>query len=304
MGAVSIVLPTFDRPAYLRAAVDSVLAQTLTDWELVVADDGSNEETRAYLRSLDDPRVRVLWLPHSGNPSVVRNAAIAAARGDHVAFLDSDDVWKPQKLEKQMAALRQNPDCRWSYTHCDLIDAAGRPLASEWLSAYRVEQGWILESLLRELGAQVAMPTIVAERRLLAEIGGLDERQRWCEDFDLCLRLAMRSPVTALSEPLCSVRSHGEHHSGDRVAEHESRVKLYGKMAALLPEPRLRSLCRRKRAEQSLVLARLRADRGDRGAPWISLAESMRFAWPHPRWWLGALKIAARPLRRTPRASG
>src|SRR6185437_668849 len=89
---VSVILPTFNRLGYLQAAVDSVFNQTMRDWELIVADDGSDSETRAYLQSFaEKPRVRVLWLSHSGNPGAVRNAALQCARGEYVAFLDSDD---------------------------------------------------------------------------------------------------------------------------------------------------------------------------------------------------------------------
>ena len=93
MPAVSIIFPTYDRLRYLRPAIDSVLAQTFTDWELIIADDGSEEETRSYLRSLGDRRMRTLWLPHSGNPARVRNAALRMTTGALVAFLDSDDLW-------------------------------------------------------------------------------------------------------------------------------------------------------------------------------------------------------------------
>ncbi|HYM28419.1 MAG TPA: glycosyltransferase family 2 protein, partial [Steroidobacteraceae bacterium] len=82
-------MPTFDRLQFLPPAIGSVFAQTLTDWELIIADDGSGEDTRAYLRSLTDPRVRVLWMAHSGRPGVMLNAALRAARGEYVAFLDS-----------------------------------------------------------------------------------------------------------------------------------------------------------------------------------------------------------------------
>src|ERR1700675_1890440 len=81
---VSVVLPTFNRLKYLRAAVDSVLAQTFTDWELIVADDGSEGETAAYVAALaNQPRVKVLRLAHTGNPGAVRNAACPAARGEY-----------------------------------------------------------------------------------------------------------------------------------------------------------------------------------------------------------------------------
>src|SRR5882672_10472844 len=105
--AVSIILPTFNRLEFLRPAIDSVFAQTFMDWDLIIADDGSAEPTRAYLRTLvSQPRVKVIWLAHTGNLSAVRNAALRAAQGEYIAFLDSDDLWMPVKLKHQMAALR------------------------------------------------------------------------------------------------------------------------------------------------------------------------------------------------------
>jgi glycosyltransferase involved in cell wall biosynthesis len=112
--SISVILPTFNRMEFLRAAVESVLRQTDPDWELIIADDGSGEETKAYLRSLDDPRVRVLFLAHSGRPSVARNVAIRVARGTYLAFMDSDDIWAPTKLEAQLRAMRTTPSRRWS----------------------------------------------------------------------------------------------------------------------------------------------------------------------------------------------
>src|SRR3954470_20897049 len=107
-GAVSIVVPTFNRLDYLRPALASVFAQTWNDWDLVIADDGSDDDVRAYLHDLEleqRPRVRVLSLPHRGNPAAVRNAALHVATGTYVAFLDSDDLWAPRKLELQLDAL-------------------------------------------------------------------------------------------------------------------------------------------------------------------------------------------------------
>src|SRR5689334_5593430 len=99
MPRVSVVVPVFDRLAPLRETLGSVFAQTLADFELILVDDGSGPETRAWLESIDDPRVRQLRLEHSGNPAAVRNAGIAMASAPHVAFLDSDDLWLPRRLE-------------------------------------------------------------------------------------------------------------------------------------------------------------------------------------------------------------
>jgi teichuronic acid biosynthesis glycosyltransferase TuaG len=102
---------------------------------MIIADDGSTEETRSYLRSITDPRLRTIWLRHSGNPSLVRNAAIAAAQGRYLAFLDSDDVWAPSKLEKQMRALGDRSQAGWSYTNCHLIEECREDCGADQLDA-------------------------------------------------------------------------------------------------------------------------------------------------------------------------
>src|SRR5215469_1268994 len=129
---VSVVLPSFNRLRFLRPAIESVYAQTFNDWELIIVDDGSALETRQYLESLaNEPRVTVVWLEHTGRPSMVRNAALRRTAGQWVAFMDSDDLWAPRKLERQIATLRARPNCLWSYTAFLRIDANGVPLAEE-----------------------------------------------------------------------------------------------------------------------------------------------------------------------------
>src|ERR1700733_11251308 len=102
---VSIILPTFNRQEYLVPAIESVLAQTFEQWELIIADDGSADATRRYLQSLADPRIEVMLLEHTGKPCVISNLAIRRARGQYIAFLDSDDLWLPEKLAAQLSSL-------------------------------------------------------------------------------------------------------------------------------------------------------------------------------------------------------
>jgi glycosyltransferase involved in cell wall biosynthesis len=315
MPNVSIILPTFNRTKFLKLAIQSVFAQSYTDWEMIIADDGSTEDTRAYLRSITAPQVRMIRLRHSGNPSRARNAAIDASNGRYLAFLDSDDIWAPSKLAKQVSALRERTGARWSYTTCDLIDENGRPLGDARLRApvplEACVDGWIFEPLLR-LQVAISMPTIVADRDLVDEIGGFDEQQRFGEWHDLSLRLALKSEVVALPEPLCSVRIHNEHYSADKIAEQIGWMQLYEKMTNLAPDPTLRSHCARVRAETSLILARLQGDQGNYRAAFHTLRKALPFAWRYPQWWWGALKRAARPaiprvltsaLRRPPTTS-
>ena len=169
--SVSVILPTFNRLNYLRCAVASVFDQTLPDWELVIADDGSDEETRAYLRGLaSEHRVSVIWLVHCGNPAAVRNCAIRHARGEYLAFPGFRRRVAADKLARQIGALRGCTTRRWSYTAGITIDANGEPC--EQAAIPRPHRGAILESLLLHQ-VSIWTPTVVAERRLVLEVGGL-----------------------------------------------------------------------------------------------------------------------------------
>src|SRR6188768_1796819 len=145
---VSVVMATCDRAHFLGPAIDSVLKQSAGDLELLIADDGSGEPTRRVLQAWEsDPRVRVLWLPHRGNPGAVRNAALQAARGRYVAFQDSDDVWLPDKLEDQLAALAASPGTRWCYTACQHIDSRGAHIEPANISGWSAHHGNIRDAV-------------------------------------------------------------------------------------------------------------------------------------------------------------
>jgi len=281
MPTVSIVLPTYNRTRLLKLAVESVMAQTFRDWELIVPDDGSSEETRAFLRGLQSPKVTVLWLSHSGNPSRARNAALGAASGRYVAFLDSDDVWSPRKLELQLAALRTSQR-RWSYTACNRIDSDGRPLPIASQPATPVRSGWVFEQLLA-LEITVAMPTLVAERSEIEAVGGFDEGQLYGEFHDLCLKLAMRGEVAGLPDVLCSVRAHDEHYSANRIAALSSWMHLYEKFYWLAPSASARACSARMRAGAALKLAALQGAKRDLVGVWRTLQAGQ--AWREARLW-------------------
>jgi hypothetical protein len=293
--SVSIILPTFNRLEYLRPAIQSVLAQSYPDWELLVVDDGSTDGTRAYLSGIDEPRVRALYLPHSGNPSLVRNAGIGEALGRHVAFLDSDDLWMPAKLERQLDALRTRPECRWSYTAVERIDESGRTAVDPATSPWVPYDGDITEHLLT-IRAYVAMPTVVVERSLVNEVGGFDGQLRFGEDYDLWLRLALRSPVAVVDEALARVRRHAGNYSHDRVGFYTGWERLYAKATSTITDPRLLATCSRKRGEIALGLAALHGRAGDIAATWGTIAKAVGYSWRFPVWWLRAGKALLRPL--------
>jgi glycosyltransferase involved in cell wall biosynthesis len=256
--AVSVILPTFNRLQYLRPAVDSVFAQTFEDWELVIADDGSASATSSYLETVSShPRVRLMRLPHTGNPSIVRNAALRAARGEYIAFMDSDDVWLPRKLEIQLEALRASR-CRWSYTALTRVNAAGEVMPRESPGRRRTPGGSILKQLLA-LEVAVATPAVMAERSLMSEVGGFDEQQLFFEEYDLWLRLNARAEVCAVVEPLVLVRNHEQHYSADRMGVYQARLALLDKVERSGAGADLVAVLKIERAKTAAALAAILA---------------------------------------------
>jgi hypothetical protein len=289
--AVSIIVPTFNRLRLLRRSLASVFEQTFEDWELLIADDGSGPDARAYLEALDDPRVKVLWLSHSGKPAVARNAALREAKGEYVAFLDSDDLWMPAKLEMQMASLRRHAGRRWGYTRFVLVDESGNPTDWQRTRSWPVPDGWIFDKLVRS-ETVIAVPSVVVSRGLLEQVGGFDEDLVMCEDYDLWLKLAAHSEVDAIDEPCTLVTRHAEH-SGNEIISFQDCARVFEKVLHARGTEHLHAIVREKLAEVAHGLARSHAARGNRMSALRTLASSARHCWRYPHWWVGALRAAA-----------
>ncbi len=293
---VSVLMPTFDRLEFLPPAIESVCAQSFPDWELIIADDGSGADTRAYLRSLAHPHIRVLWLAHSGRPSVMLNAALRAARGEYVAFLDSDDLWHPRKLEMQVASLRSHPARRWGCTAFALMDAAGQPLASRRGGICPAASGWVRNRLLTD--AVIAMPSVIAARGLLEQAGAFDEELIMCYDDDLWLRLATASELDGIGEPLTWVRRHTKHAGSDIIAWRDRR-QVAEKALRTTGDAGFAAILREQRALMSAGLARSQARYGKRTDALCTLARSAAYSWRYRKWWSGACDASARALMPT-----
>jgi glycosyltransferase involved in cell wall biosynthesis len=291
---VSVVVPTFNRLRYLQPAIESVYAQTFNDWELIIADDGSDCETRQYLHSLESrPRVTVLWLQHCGRPAMVRNAALQRAVGEYVAFLDSDDLWAARKLERQIETLRARTHCRWSYTAFLRVDAGGNPLPEEATRPWVPHEGDIFDQVVTGR-ASIRTPSVLAARPLLAQAGGFDGEMLSAEDYDLWLRLALHSEVAIVDEPLVYVRYHDENHTRDWQSAFIGRDRSLSRRQQLVDSGR-RGLLREERVRNALKLAATHAQLGAQSRALRTLWTSLPYSWSYPRWWLSAVKTVLRP---------
>lgn len=205
--AVSIILPTFNRAHCLARAVESVLRQTYADFELIIVDDCSADDTDAYLATITDPRVRIERHPVNKGGAAARNTGIAVARAPIIAFQDSDDEWCVTMLDRQMRRRAEvGPEYRASY--CGKI-VHGRDNQGNFgsrLAAYmpppdrKVAEGNIYEEVLQH--AIVSTQTLIVDKSVLDEVGGFDESLRVGLDWELTCRIAAATPFAFVEEPL------------------------------------------------------------------------------------------------------
>ncbi|HJR12331.1 MAG TPA: glycosyltransferase family 2 protein [Rhodanobacteraceae bacterium] len=292
---VSIILPTWNRLPLLRRAVDSVLAQIYGDFELVVVDDGSTDGTRDYLEAIEDPRVRSIWLEHRGDLTSARSEGLRHVRGEWVAFLDSDDLWLPEKLALQLQRLAAHPTCRWSYTGYLLVDADESPLPERSALLGRPLSGHILEPLLR-FEVAVSVVTMLVQRSLIDEIEGFDEMLPVRSDYDFALRLATHSEACALPENLVLVREHAGRTTARlrQVDLYADQERVFRKAAAAATDPKIRALCLRQCATQLAGQASALSSERSHRAAFTALVRATRDAPFNRTIWRTAAGCAAR----------
>ncbi len=185
---VSVVIPTYNRAGVLGRALTSVLNQTFPDLECIVVDDGSTDQTVALVEEFQDPRLRLLRLPVNRGVCHARNVGIQAARGELIAFLDSDDEWLPQKLELQIRRLRGSADPKATVVYCLCYRRDG---TTDRLTPHRtlIYEGDVFGHLLTGWHPPTASQFLVT-RASMVDAGSFDEELPYAEDYDLWLRLA------------------------------------------------------------------------------------------------------------------
>lgn len=195
---VSVVIPAYNAAPFVGEAIESVLRQSYRQYEIVVVDDGSIDTTAAIVAAY--PGVRLLRQPQRG-AGAARNAGIRATQGELVAFLDADDWWTPDKLERQVALLASRPEVGMVVTeHVNVFDAGHSPVTDKQAAfAGDAVRGIFLHSF-------IGTPTVMVRREVLETVGLFDESLPCAEDENLWLRIALRYPIALLPLPLAYVR--------------------------------------------------------------------------------------------------
>lgn len=212
---VSVVIPTYNRKALLLEAIASVQQQTFRDLEILVCDDGSTDGSGEAVQRLAGADTRIRWIQgeHSGLPGTNRNRGIRAARGEWIAFQDSDDLWLPDKLQKQFEVLRSAPEAGFVYSYAVALQGDG---TKKRMTPFNIQrEGRMFETLL--LYSIVLTSTVLVRRDLLERAGPFDESLRLTigEDYELFLRLAAQVPFHFVAEDLVVYRMQTDSVSAD-----------------------------------------------------------------------------------------
>ena len=196
MPQVTVILPTWNREKWLKTSIESVLSQTFQDFELIVVDDASTDSTGKILESYSG-KIRTILLPENLGVSAARNTAIVQSDSKWIAFLDSDDYWHAEKLEKQIKQTRLCPEYQIHFTD-EIWIRNGIRVNPKY--KHRKREGWIFKPSLAL--CLMAPSTVMLHRELLERHGMFDDALPVCEDYDLWLRLTAYHPVVLLNEKL------------------------------------------------------------------------------------------------------
>jgi glycosyltransferase involved in cell wall biosynthesis len=205
---VSVIIPTYNRADYLKLALKSVLEQTYKNIEVIVVDDGSMDNTAEVVADFNDPRIKYFYQKNTGLPAATRNRGLREASGEYIAFLDSDDLWLPEKLEIQVDYLRNQPDYHLAYSNAWIIDETGARKGLI-MDLELFKEGKIFKDLVKY--NFIPQLTVLMKRKVFDEIKFFNEDPalRAVEDYEYWLRVALRRyKIGFVKEPLAIYRAH------------------------------------------------------------------------------------------------
>jgi glycosyltransferase involved in cell wall biosynthesis len=225
---VSIIIPAYNGGRYLPAAIDSVLGQTYRNYELIVVDDGSTDDTALVLQSYLDPNPNIRYVAQTNQGvGAARNHGIRLAQAKWIAFLDQDDVWLPQKLALQLECLQSQPQLGLIHSGWQIVDATGKLLSTvqPWQGLPTLDlQAWVQWK-------PVFLGAMLFQRDWLAQVGGFNERWQQTGDVDLALRLAASEcPAAWVQQATVNYRQHAANTSRDvleQIGELEAVLELF-----------------------------------------------------------------------------
>ncbi len=250
MADISVIIPAYNRGALIGPTLDSVRAQSYPDYELIVVDDGSTDDTidRILAAARSDqnaPPLVLLTIPHSG-AGAARNAGLGQATGQYIAFLDSDDVWDPCFLEEMHAKLGRHPDAGFVYCDYGTFDQEGIKRRRNLFPEQKIA-GNLFAALLEE--DFLCTGALLFRRECFDRAGLFDSTLSVSEDWDMWLRIAQSMSAICLDEPLVRIRLDSGHASRNPEVIYTLNLRVLAKIRRLFPESHRRARPRIRRQQ-------------------------------------------------------
>lgn len=241
MTAISIIIPAYNAEKFILETVNSVLAQTFTDFEIIVSDDGSTDSTATIISGFDDPRIKYLHSPNAG-VSTARNKGAALATGDYLAFLDADDLFYLENLNKKIQFLKFHPEYDLVFSDCDVIDENGNKTGEQLIG----NDEDVMTNLLSWNNTVIPGPSsILVSRKAYGQTGGFDAKFSTAADQDFFFRIAAEFRCARIAERLTAYRKHGSNMHMNIALMEKDHIGVYRKASQnnLFKDSRFRRKC-------------------------------------------------------------
>ncbi|MEI6266698.1 MAG: glycosyltransferase [bacterium] len=239
MPRVSVIVVTWSAKDTVKDTIDSILAQTFTDFELLIMDNKSVDGTLEIVECYKDPRIKITKRSaNTGSPVKPRNEAMTIATGEWIAFCDADDIWAPDKLEKQLLAYeesKEKEDIGMIYTGAKIIDMGGNQIDTN----PALFSGFVPNTIARRrllYGDFITTCSVIFKRTVFTEFGPMDEALVGIDDYEYFLRITKEYGLLALPELLCSWRLTGENLSGDKASQYQKDEVIFEKLEREEPD--------------------------------------------------------------------
>lgn len=249
MPLITVVIPTYNRNSLVQQSIASVQSQTYSNWELIVVDDGSTDGSFDALSLIEDRRIRIIRLDHTGNIAFARNIGARSGRGEWITFLDSDDVWVPERLKLQISRLLSAKK-KWGYGGFELMNGDMVKMPNK-AGVYSPISGWIAKQVLTTEAA-VSVGSLMLTRKLFEEVGGFntDPNLLYREDYDLAIRLALSNEALAIPELLVRIREHRGRATNGFAKGHDRTAAVYEHFLLSHPDHELAKVARQRVASE------------------------------------------------------
>jgi len=221
----SVIISTYNYASFIQRALDSVFNQTYTNYEVIVIDDGSTDNTVQILQPyMDSGKLHYIYQQNKG-PERARNTGIKVARGSWIAFLDADDIWQPQKLQVFHDFIKKNPELVWVYSNMEVLNPDGS-LRFRWFERKKlIGEGYIFNQLILE--CFIITSAVMVRQSALAEMGCFREDLDFGSDYRLWLDIAKKYPIGKIDQSLTFYQRHGENFSSNNRNKFEGSFIFY-----------------------------------------------------------------------------